>query len=151
MGYCKTCRLLSIRDSGNAPLWDCIYRTKYWDVVHSYNTSLGGWLVLVVRRHIEAIAELTPDEAVELGALLRKVSKAVQQVTGCEKTYVVQFAEHPEHPHVHFHVIPRMANQPEDRCSTGIFTHLGVAEVERVSEAAMNDISEKVREILLLM
>ena len=148
MDYCKTCKLLSIRDSGNAPLWDRIHRTKYWDVVHSYNTSLEGWLVLVVRRHVETIAELTSEEAVELGTLLHKVSRGLQKVIGCEKTYVVQFAEHPEHPHVHFHVIPRMANQPEDRRSIGIFTCLGVAEEERVSEATMNDIAKKMREVI---
>src|SRR5690349_2890677 len=57
--HCHTCDLLKRRDEGNAPLWDCIYRTPYWDVVHSYNTALPGWLVLVARRHIAAIAELT--------------------------------------------------------------------------------------------
>lgn len=150
MSDCKTCKMLSVRDLGNAPLWDCIYRTNYWDVVHSYNTSLEGWLVLVARRHIEAVAELTFDEAAELGVLLQKVSNALQQVVACKKTYVIQFAEHPEHPHVHFHVIPRMVDQPEDRRSTHIFAYLGVAEEERVSEATMNAISEKIRDALLL-
>jgi hypothetical protein len=52
---CKTCELIARRDAGNAPLWDSIHRTQYWDVAHSYNTALPAWLVLVVRRHIEAI------------------------------------------------------------------------------------------------
>jgi diadenosine tetraphosphate (Ap4A) HIT family hydrolase len=34
----------------------------------------------------------------------------------------VQFAEHAEHPHVHFHIIPRMADLPDDHRSTGIFS-----------------------------
>jgi len=105
----------------------------------------------VARRHIEAIADLAPSEAVELGTLLRQVSVALQKVTGCAKTYVVQFAEHPEHPHVHFHVIPRMSDQPEDKRSMGIFAYLGVEEADRVSEPRMNDISQKVRDILLQM
>jgi diadenosine tetraphosphate (Ap4A) HIT family hydrolase len=149
MSTCKTCQLISRRDLGEAPLWDCIHRAEYWDVVHSYNSSLAGWLVLVARRHIEAIADLTPEEAVESGKLLRQVSVALQKVTGCAKTYVIQFAEHPEHPHVHFHVIPRMIDQPEDKRSTGIFAYLGVDETERVREATMNDISQKVRDTLL--
>ena len=151
MSRCKTCELVAQRDLGKAPLWDCIYRTGYWDVVHSYNSSLAGWLVLVARRHIEAIAELAADEALELGTLLRQVSIALGEVTGCAKTYVVQFAEHPEHPHVHFHVIPRMLDQPEDKRGTGIFAHLGVDEAERVSKLVMNDISRRVRDILILM
>ena len=151
MSRCKTCELTSQRDLGKAPLWDCICRTRYWDVVHSYNTALAGWLVLVARRHIEAIADLTPDEAVECGLLLRQVSMALKEVTHCAKTYVIQFAEHPNHPHVHFHIVPRMANQPEDRRSTNVFAYLGVDEAERVGETVMNEIGQQVRDFLRQM
>ena len=102
-----------------------------------------GWL-LVARQHIEAIDELTEDEAIELGLLTRRVSLAMKDVTGCQKTYVMQFAEAEGHSHVHFHIVPRMADQPEDRRSTKIFGYLGVAENERVSEDAMNEIAEKI-------
>ncbi len=146
--YCKTCELIASRDAGTAPLWDCIQRTQFWDVVHSYNTSLPGWLVLVARRHIEAVAELTEAEAAELGVLLRRVSLALQEITGCLKTYVIQFAEAAEHPHVHFHVIPRMADQPDERRATKIFGYLGVPEDERISEETMNAIALKMRQIL---
>ena len=149
MKTCKTCELIANRDAGTAPLWDCIYRTPLWDVVHSYNTSLPGWLVLVARRHIESLDELTDPEAVELGRLIRRTSFALKEVTGCIKTYVIQFAEAAEHPHVHFHIIPRMADQPDNRHSTQIFGYLGVSEEERVSQEAMNAIAVKVRERLL--
>lgn len=145
---CKTCELINRRNTGEAPLWDSIHRTQFWDIVHSYNTALPGWLVLVVRRHIEAIDELTDDEATELGSLVRRVSIALKEVTGCIKTYVVQFAEHEDHPHVHFLVVPRMADQPEDRRSTKIFGYLGVPEEERVTEARMNEVSAKIQGIL---
>ena len=148
MSNCKTCQLIAKRDSGDAPLWDSIYRTAYWDLVHSYNTALPGWLVLVTRRHIATIAELTPDEAVELGRLLPVVSQALQKVVGCQKTYAVQFAEHPEHPHVHFHVIPVAADLPAERRGPGVFGYLGVAEEERISETAMNEIATGIRKAL---
>ena len=146
---CLTCQLTAQRDQGRAPLWDSVYRTQFWDVVHSYNTSLPGWLVLVARRHIEAIDELTPEEAVELRTLLRKTSLALKEITGCIKTYVIQFAEAAEHPHEHFHVVPRMANQPEDRRGVNVFGYLGVPEAERISEARMNEIATRVRRIML--
>lgn len=149
MKNCKTCELIAARDAGTAPLWDCIYRTSLWDVVHSYNTALPGWLVLVVRRHMTAIDELTDAESIELGQLIRRTSLALKALTGCLKTYVIQFAEQAEHPHVHFHIIPRMADQPENRRSTQIFGYLGVSEEERVSEAEMNEIAAKIREMLL--
>lgn len=145
MGACLTCELVRRRDEGHTPLWDSIYRTDHWDLVHSYNTSLPGWLVLIARRHLEAIDELTDEEAAELGVLLRQTSVALKEVTGCVKTYVIQFAEAAEHPHVHFHVIPRMADQPEERRSLGIFGYLGVPEAERVGEAEMNEIADQIR------
>jgi diadenosine tetraphosphate (Ap4A) HIT family hydrolase len=147
--HCRTCELITKRDAGTAPLWDCIQRTQYWDVVHSYNTALPGWLVLVARRHMAAIDEMTEDEAVELGRLIRQVSLALKEVTGCAKTYVMQYAEHPDHPHVHFHIVPRMPDQPEERKGQNIFGYLGVPENERVSEERMNEIAAAVRRFLL--
>lgn len=88
------------------------------------------------------------EEAIELGLLIRRVSAALKTVTGCRKTYVVQFAEAAEHPHVHVHVIPRMADQPEDRRGPQIFAYLGVSDAERVSEDTMNEIGAKVRQAL---
>jgi diadenosine tetraphosphate (Ap4A) HIT family hydrolase len=149
MKTCKSCELISRRNQGTAPLWDCIYRTPLWDVAHCYETSLPGWLVLIVRRHIESLDELTDLEAVELGRLIRRTSSALKDISGCLKTYVLQFAESPQHPHVHFHIIPRMADLPEDRRSTQIFGYLGVPDQERVSQEIMNAIALKVRERLL--
>ena len=145
INQCLTCELIARRDTGDAPLWDNIHRTAHWDLVHSYNTSLPGWLVLVARRHITAIDELTDEEAAELGVLLRRASAALREVVGCVKTYVVQFAEQAEHPHVHFHVIPRMADQPAERRGPRVFDYLGVPDAERVSEEQMNAIAEQVR------
>jgi diadenosine tetraphosphate (Ap4A) HIT family hydrolase len=148
MKTCKTCELVARRSAGAAPLWDCIYQTPYWDVAHSYDTALPGWLVLVARRHITGVDELTEAEASELGQLIRRTSVALKKVTGCIKTYVIQFAEKAEHPHVHFHIIPRMADQPEERTGTLIFGYLGVPEEKRVSDDVMNGIAVKVRRIL---
>jgi len=148
MTDCITCELVERRNSGTAPLWDCIYRAQHWDVAHSFNTSLPGWLVLVARRHIEAASELTDAEAVELGRLIRQVSIALQSITGCAKTYVMQFAESAGHPHVHFHIVPRMPDQPDERRGPNIFGYLGVSDEERVSTETMNAIASRVREYL---
>ena len=148
MRTCKTCELIAQRNADVAPLWDSILRTPYWDVVHSYDTALPGWLVLVARRHITAVDELIDAEAIELGQLIRRTSIALKEVVGCVKTYVIQFAERVDHPHVHFHIIPRMVDQPEERNGTLIFGYLGVPEEERVSEDMMNTIAAKVRGIL---
>ena len=148
MTECYTCELTLRRDKGEAPLWDNIYRTPYWDVVHSYNTRLLGWLVMIPRRHITAIDEMNDAEASELGVLMRHVSKALKQVTGCLKTYVMQFAEHPQHPHVHFHVVPRMPNQPDNRRGVGIMGYLNPSELDRIDEKTMNELGKQIQQIL---
>ena len=145
MTDCATCALVKGRDSGTAPVWDNIYRTPYWDVAHAYPTSLRGWLVIVCRRHIAAIDELTEEEALELGSLIRRTSAALKARTGCLKTYVMQFAEAPTHQHVHFHIVPRMADQPPERKSVGIFGYLGVPEAETVSDSVMNELALQIR------
>ena len=57
-----------------------IWSTNGWRVAHSFNSALLGWLVVVPRRHIESVHELTEGEAGESGELLRLTSSALVQV-----------------------------------------------------------------------
>lgn len=145
MAECRTCELIERRDAGDAPPWDLILRTPGWDLAHAYGTSIEGWLVLVVRRHITSLADLTDSEAGEIGPLIKQVSQALRQVVGCVKTYVAQFAEHPLHPHVHVHVIPRAADQAEDQRGPRVFSQLGIPAELCVSDKRMNDIAADMR------
>lgn len=138
---CRTCELVERRDRGEAPAWDQILRTESWDLVHCYGTSVEGWLVLVCRAHRTALADLTEAEAAELGPLLKLTSAALGECLDSVKTYAVQFAEHPQHPHVHFHVIPRGADLPEDSRGPRIFDRLGVPDGEAVAEERMTEVA----------
>lgn len=144
MSACVTCQLVDRRDAGEAPRWDAIHRTAGWDVVHAFGTAVEGWLVLVVRRHLTSVASLSDDEAAELGPLIRDVSRAVQEVVGCDKTYVVQFAEHRQHPHVHVHIIPRARDLPDEQQGPRVFSLLGVPEGEAVTDVRMDEIAAQV-------
>lgn len=141
---CRTCELVERRDRGDAPPWDQILRTSSWDLVHCYGTSVEGWLVLVCRAHRTALADLTDAEAAELGPLLKHASLALGECLDAVKTYAVQFAEHPQHPHVHVHVIPRAADLPEHARGPRIFDRLGVADGEEVAEPRMNEIAAQI-------
>jgi len=143
--HCIGCELIERREAGNAPLWDNIYQTEYWYLVHANSTSLLGWLILITRRHIAAIDEMTEEEAIELGRLIRQVSIVLKDVTGCAKTYVAQFAESPGHQHVHFHIIPRMADQADEDKGLRIFKYLGLPESECVNEDKMDKLAMEVR------
>lgn len=151
MKECMSCALMQKRDADEAPPWDSIYRSEYWDVAHAYNTSYLGWLVLVARRHIESLDELTPAEAADLGALLRELSLALKKHTGCLKTYIMQFAESDEHPHVHFHIVPRMPEQAPDDIAYRVMRHLGLPASECCSEDDMNALALAIRAELKAM
>ncbi len=93
---------------------------------------------------------LTDEEALELGPLIKSVSQALHQTTACQKTYVVQFAEHPDDPHVHVHVIPRALELPVHLLRPGMFSQLGGPIGEWVPEDQMNEIAVRLRGILVL-
>lgn len=146
MTTCMTCHLTAIRHQQE--LCERIYETEHWRVAHAFNTSLPGWLVVIAKRHVESFAELTGAEAAEFGPFLHRVSRALQEATGAVKTYTILFAEHPEHPHVHLHVIPRSAGMPEESRSTHVFNCLGVPESEIVPLETRNALAATLRAAL---
>jgi diadenosine tetraphosphate (Ap4A) HIT family hydrolase len=91
----------------DAPERERIHVGPGWRVAHAFGTALPGWLVVLPHRHVLTLDEITAEEAAELGLLLRAVTRALREVTGCEKTYVALFAEAEGFEHLHFHVIPR--------------------------------------------
>ena len=122
-----------------------ILTTEHWGLLHAYDSRLLGWLILVTLEHRDTLAELTDAEADELGRLTRDVSVALVDITGCPKTYLAQFAENPDHPHVHVHLVARPGDLPENRRGPRAFALLGADEDERVSESKMNELALALR------
>ncbi|MEV5783735.1 HIT family protein [Streptomyces sp. NPDC052287] len=124
---------------------ECVVYDQHWRVAHAFNTAVPGWLVLLPRRHVAALHDLTNAEASALGVWQVKLSRALRSMTGCAKTYVVQFAEAQGFAHVHFHIVPRMEDlQPEHR-GPGIFELLRRPEQERVSADQADQIAHSLR------
>lgn len=114
------------------PARERIAADTYWRVAHAVDTALPGWLVLVPRRHVTAVADLTDPEAAGLGTWQVRLSRALRAVTGCVKTYVVQFAEKQGFDHVHFHLVPRMSDLADDRRGPRVFQYLDPPHDQRV-------------------
>jgi diadenosine tetraphosphate (Ap4A) HIT family hydrolase len=121
---------------------------EHWRAAHANGTALPGWLVLVPRRHVTTIAELTDAEAAGLGTWQVRLSRALHAVTGCEKTYVAQFAEAAGYGHVHFHIVPRAGELPADLRGPRVFGLLGRGAQEAVAEERMDEIAEAVQAAL---
>jgi diadenosine tetraphosphate (Ap4A) HIT family hydrolase len=101
---CVSC----ITDAGpDSPPRERVYVSSRWRVAHAFGTSVPGWLVVIPRRHVLALDELTLEESAELGPLLSDLTAALRQVVHCDKTYVALFAEAEGFAHLHFHIVPR--------------------------------------------
>lgn len=115
------------------PPRECVVHDQYWRVAHAFDTAVPGWLVLLPRRHVAAVHDLTDAEASALGMWQVRLSRALRSLTGCAKTYVVQFAEAEGFAHVHFHIVPRMADLPPEYRGPGVFELLRRPESEWVT------------------
>jgi diadenosine tetraphosphate (Ap4A) HIT family hydrolase len=97
---------------------------------HAYPTRLKGWLVIVLKRHAEALQELTCEEFVELGELQALATSILHEAFDCTKEYSVCFAEKDGFQHIHFHIVARSADLPDELKSTQIFTMINVTAME---------------------
>jgi diadenosine tetraphosphate (Ap4A) HIT family hydrolase len=136
---CYTCAGDAVADQ--APPWERIASDSLWRVAHAFNSALPGWLVLMPRRHVTAIADLTDSEASLLGTWQVRLSRALQQVLGCQKTYVAQFAEAEGFSHVHFHIVPRPPDLPRELRGPRIFQRLGATDRPHIGEDQMTRIA----------
>ncbi|GGN64372.1 hypothetical protein GCM10011579_033690 [Streptomyces albiflavescens] len=131
------------------PLRERIVVDQHWRIAHAFDTALPGWLVLLPRRHVTAIHELTDMEAETLGMWQVRLSRALRDVTGCVKTYVAQFAEVEGFAHVHFHIMPRMLDLPQQLRGPRVFGLLRQPEQQQVPAAVVDEIVHSLRTHLL--
>lgn len=118
---CYSCDQLA---AVSLPPREDVVRTGHWRVAHAFNSTLRGWLVLLPTRHVTSFTELTPDAADELGGLVRRLGAALEAVTGCVKTYLMQFSEAEGFSHLHIHLVPRHADHPEDARGPKVFAYM---------------------------
>src|SRR5690349_14753147 len=78
-----------------------IYEGRSWVVEHAYPTSLKGWLVIVLKRHVEALHDLTHEEFRELADIQYRLAQVMQSRAAIEKEYMMCFAEAKHFHHIH--------------------------------------------------
>jgi diadenosine tetraphosphate (Ap4A) HIT family hydrolase len=109
-----------------------IFEGKYWLVEHAYPVRVTGWLVVVLKRHAEALHELTMDEFTELGALQFRLTRFLFEELQCEKEYISCYAEMEHFRHIHVHVFARPPDLPDELKGGKSFALLKVAPEEAV-------------------
>ena len=82
------------------------HRGPHWIVRHHpLPAPIVGWTCLCAVRHVQGPADFHDAEADEFGRALRTVSRAIREVTGCDRVYAIAFGQGA--PHLHMHLIPR--------------------------------------------
>lgn len=127
---CLTCK--SISGERRISPGPTIYEGRHWLVEHAYPCGMKGWLVLVLKRHVEALHDLTPEEFAEPGELQGRSATALHRVLGCEKEYAACFAEAQGFNHIHFHIVARPHDLPDELKGSRIFAMLKVTEQDAV-------------------
>lgn len=146
----RECLSCSTNTHPDSPPRDRVYTSPRWRAAHAFDTSIPGWLVVIPRRHILALDELTLEEAAELGPLLSDLTAALRQVVQCEKTYVALFSEAEGFEHLHFHVIPRRSDLDPAFFGPAVFGLLGGDPALQVPDAARDQIAASLARALPL-
>jgi diadenosine tetraphosphate (Ap4A) HIT family hydrolase len=104
----------------------------YWLVDHAYPTSHLGWLVIVLKRHAEALHELSREEFAELAEIEYRLAQVMSRDPHVEKEYMMCFSEAQGFRHIHVHFVPRPRNLSAELKGPDIFALIRVDEAHAV-------------------
>lgn len=82
-----------------------IIANEIFTLDQSLECTVPGYLVLRLKSGETSLAELEPEKARALGAMLARAAKAIEEAVGAERVYVLSFCEVDRR--LHFHLFPR--------------------------------------------
>jgi diadenosine tetraphosphate (Ap4A) HIT family hydrolase len=89
-----------------------IHRTRHWLVEHCVGSLGLGTLIVKPERHVTAVDSLTPEEALELGPLLRLTSAVARDLVDADQVYNCLWSHAGGVPvHIHYVVQPVTKDQ----------------------------------------
>ena len=85
-----------------------VHETEHWVVEHCVGPLGVGTLLVKPRRHVVSVGELTHDESIEMGPLLRRAGAIVDEIVAPEQVYVGLWS-HAGRRRVHVHYVVQPA------------------------------------------
>jgi diadenosine tetraphosphate (Ap4A) HIT family hydrolase len=123
-----------------------IFRTRFWLVEHCIGPLGLGTLIVKPDRHVTSVADLSEEEAAELGPLLWRTSQVARQLVEADQVYNCLWSHAGGEPvHIHYVVQPVTKEQMSEFAACGpslqvaMFSKGGApdpADVERISNLA---------------
>ena len=103
----------------------------------------AGWTVVVFQRHATELFHLAPTERIQLMEEVNRVAKGLAQAYGAKKINYELLGN--QLPHIHWHIIPRLPNDPaplepvwrvphEPVLHTGIELHNDIQRIQQALE-----------------
>lgn len=138
---CLTC--LNLSGERRISPGPSIYEGTHWIVDHAYPTTHLGWLVILPKRHIEALHELTREEFLELAEIEYRLVQVMHVDSSIQKEYLMCFAEGQGFHHVHIHVVPRPVDLPAELKGPRIFAFLAVDEEHAIATQELTAFCEE--------
>ena len=144
MAECLAC-LVNL--GGRQPPGGVIWNNGLWQVDHRVHPCPTlGWLIVKPVRHVEFFDDLTVEEAEEFGLLVKRVTSALRKCLPRPpvKVYTILLAESADCSHIHFHVVPRMEDDPIEFRGPRVFAWPGdidTAEIERLVQLLRMELS----------
>ena len=143
---CWSCQdLMGKRRVATAPR---IHEARYWNIEHVPETSIEGWIVIVLRRHASALHELSDEEFQELALLTRQCSRILHHLFSSAQEYLMQFAESEHFRHVHVHLVPRLNEWPDDLRGPRVLSAIGEEAANKLSAEQMTSAANSIRQAL---
>lgn len=68
------------------------------------DSAVRGHAMIVARRHVENVADLSEDEALDLALVQRAAERALLDVTGTDRAILLKLGI--QVPHLHIHIYP---------------------------------------------
>lgn len=127
---CVFCERLAGRD-----FWLPVAGTEHSLAAVANHQRSPGSLIIVPRRHVLALPDLTDTEALDLLRITRRVTAAVERAYDPDAMYVWQGGRIPL-PHIHARVCPRAAGAP--------YPFVPNSELELTPMAERQEIADKI-------
>lgn len=101
--------------------------------------TLRGYCLVCPTEHVEDLAEgLSPEAYLRLQARVHRLSRALKQVFGAERIYVLSLGSQQANRHLHFHVVPLPPGVPLERQQYhALMAENGVLDLPPAEMAAM--------------
>ncbi|WP_236174089.1 HIT family protein [Pseudomonas pseudonitroreducens] len=87
------------------PATHVIHQTEHWLLNHHLASALPGYLMLGSKQPADSLAELPEAALAEMGGLMAKVQRILEQTLQPKWLYIGRFGHSPGLP-IHFHFIP---------------------------------------------